>query len=151
MQWTRELSYEYLVDKRELVEHMNVDRFQKEMIVYNFDEYVNLKNHVIGRLEEVSNGKEEDAFKTMTCKIIDFSFAENKSNIKLDGKSCMSYNRIPMNKIMDNIELDVHKDIRREDQCKQIELQLRKLNNEHELDKVWWIESNRLYKLDKLL
>jgi len=151
MQWTRELSYEYLLDKRELVEHMNVDRFQKEMIIYNFDEYVNLKNHVIGRLEEVSNGKEEDAFKTMTCKIIDFSFAENKSNIKLDGKSCMSYNRTPMNKIMDNIELDVHKDIRREDQCKQIELQLRKLNNEHELDKVWWIESNRLYKLDKLL
>jgi len=87
----------------------------------------------------------------MICKIIDFSFVENKSNIKLDGKACMSYNRNPMNKIMENLGLEVNKGGKREDQCKLIELELRKLHTEKELDQVWWIESNRLYRLEKIL
>ena len=32
-----------------------------------------------------------------------------------------------------------------------IELELRKLHTEKELDQVWWIESNRLYRLEKIL
>jgi hypothetical protein len=106
---------------------------------------------VIGRLEKLSNGKEESPFKQMTCKIIDFSFVENKSNIKLDGKACMSYNKAPMNKLMDNLSIKLDPKFRREDQCESIELALRKYNREHENDKIWWIETNKSYKLEKLL
>jgi hypothetical protein len=149
--WTKELSYEYLVEQKELVERMNVESLQKKMIIYNFDNY-NLNTHVIGRLEQISNGKEESPLKQMTCKIIDFSFAEKKSNIKLDGKSCMSYNKPPMIKLMENLEIEIEEGNKREDQCEIIELTLRQYHREHRGDdKVWWIESNKSYKLDKIL
>ena len=148
--WTRETSYEYSISKNILVERVNVERFQKNMIVYNFDDY-NLNTHVIGRLEQLSNGKEESPFKQMTCKIIDFSFVENKSNIKLDGKACMSYNKAPMNKLMDNLDIELDPKQKRENQCQSIELTLRKYNREKIDDKIWWIETNKLYKLEKLL
>ena len=149
--WTKELSYEYLVDEKELVERMNVESLQKKMIIYNFDNY-SLDTHVIGRLEQISNGKEESPLKQMTCKIIDFSFVDKKSNIKLDGKSCMSYNRPPMIKLMENLDIEIEEGNKREDQCEIIELTLRQYHREHRGDdKVWWIESNKLYKLDKIL
>lgn len=148
--WTREMSFEYNNSKKTLIERINVERFQKNMIVYNFDEY-NLKTHVIGRLEQLSNGKEESSDKQMTCKIIDFSFVENKSNIKLDGKSCMSYNKAPMNKLMDNLNIKIDPKHRREDQCESIEITLRKYNREQVDNKIWWIETNKSYKLEKLL
>lgn len=146
--WTKELSYEYISETKTLKDRLNAERFQKQMIVYNFDEY-NLKTHVIGRLDQVSNGKEDSPEKQMVCKIIDFSFVENKSNIKLDGKACMSYNKAPMNKLMSNLSLDIDPFDKRGDQCKMIELALRKYNREQEI--VWWIESNKTYKLEKLL
>ena len=148
--WTKEMSYEYSITKDILVERINVERFQKNMTVYNFDDY-NLKTHVIGRLEQLSNGKEESPLKQMTCKIIDFSFVENKSNIKLDGKACMSYNKAPMNKLMDNLNIEIDPNYRREEQCESIELVLRKYHREHLDDKIWWIETNKSYKLEKLL
>jgi superfamily II DNA or RNA helicase len=148
--WTREMSYEYNTSKNILTERINIERFQKDMIIYNFDDY-NLKTHIIGRLEQVSNGKEESPFKQMVCKIIDFSFVENKSNIKLDGKACMSYNKAPMNKLMENLNIDIDPKQRRENQCQSIELALRKYNREHTDGKIWWIESNKSYKLEKIL
>ena len=63
----------------------------------------------------------------------------------------MSYNRAPMNKLIKNLELAESQADKREDQCKQIEIALRKYNREHKDKKVWWIESNKLYKLEKLL
>ena len=148
--WTRELSYEYSPETKSLKERLNAERFQKDMIVYNFDDY-NLKTHVIGRLEQLSNGKEDSPEKQMVCKIIDFSFVENKSNIKLDGKACMSYNKAPMNKLMTNLDLDVVSTDKRGDQCNMIELALRKYNREHTDGKIWWIESTKIYKLEKIL
>jgi hypothetical protein len=150
IQWTREISYEYIPASNKLVERLNNDTLQKPMTIYNFDDY-NLDTHVIGRLEQVSNGKEDSPLKHMTCKVIDFSFVENKSNLKLDGKACMSYNKAPMNKLMANLDLDISETEKRENQCKQIELTLRQYNREARDGKVWWIESNKLYKLEKLL
>ena len=148
--WTREISYEYLPKTNKLVERIGNETLQKPMIVYNFDDY-NLDTHVIGRLEQLSNGKEESPLKQMTCKIIDFSFVENKSNLKLDGKACMSYNRTPMDKLIKNLGLEADKSDKRDSNCKQIELALRKYNRESRGGKVWWIETNKIYKLEKLL
>ncbi len=150
IQWTRELSYEYVAKSKKLVDRLNSDTLQKPMITYNFDDY-NLDTHVIGRLEQTGEGREESPFKQMTCKIIDFSFVENKSNLKLDGKACMSYNKAPMNKLMENLGLDEYSGEKRDSQCKIIELALRQYNREARDSKVWWIESNKLYKLEKLL
>jgi superfamily II DNA or RNA helicase len=150
IQWTKEISYEYNTITNKLSVRLNNETLQKPMLIYNFDDY-NLDTHVIGRLEQLSDGKEESPLNQMTCKIIDFSFVENKSNIKLDGKACMSYNRAPMSKLIKNLGLAESQVDKREDQCIQIELALRKYNREHKDDKVWWIESNKLYKLEKLL
>jgi hypothetical protein len=150
VQWTRELSYEYVQKSKKLVERLNSDTLQKPMVLYNFDDY-NLDTHVIGRLEQTGEGREESPLKQMTCKIIDFSFVENKSNLKLDGKACMSYNKAPMNKLMENLGLDEYSGEKRDSQCKMIELALRQYNREARDSKVWWIESNKFYKLEKLL
>jgi hypothetical protein len=150
VQWTRELSYEYVAKSKKLVDRLNSDTLQRPMILYNFDDY-NLDTHVIGRLEQTGEGREESPLKQMTCKIIDFSFVENKSNLKLDGKACMSYNKAPMNKLMENLGLDEYSTEKRDSQCKMIELALREYNREARDGKVWWIESNKLYKLEKLL
>jgi hypothetical protein len=150
VQWTREMSYEYVAKGKKIVERLNSDSLQKPMILYNFDDY-NLDTHVIGRLEQVSDGREESPLKQMTCKIIDFSFVENKSNLKLEGKACMSYNKAPMNKLMENLGLDEFSSEKRENQCKMIEIALRQYNRESRDEKVWWIETNKLYKLEKLL
>jgi superfamily II DNA or RNA helicase len=148
--WTREISYEYLPKSNKLVERVGNETLQKPMIIYNFDDY-NLDTHVIGRLETLSNGKEDSPLKQMACKIIDFSFVEHKSNLKLDGKACMSYNRLPMDKLIKNLGLDAQKTDKRETNCKEIELVLRRYNREAKDSKVWWIETNKIYKLEKLL
>jgi hypothetical protein len=150
VQWTREISYEYLPKTNKLLERVGNETLQKSMIIYNFDDY-DLDTHVIGRLETLSNGKEESPLKQMSCKIIDFSFVENKSNLKLDGKACMSYNRGPMDKLMTNLGLDVSKIVKRETHCDEIEMTLRRYNRENKDGKVWWIETNKMYKLEKLL
>ena len=150
IQWTRELSYEYVAKSKKLVDRLNSDTLQKPMILYNFDDY-DLDTHIIGRLEQTGEGREESPLKQMTCKVIDFSFVENKSNLKLDGKACMSYNKAPINKLMDNLGLDEYSKEKREGQCKMIELALRQYNRESKDNKVWWIESNKFYKLEKLL
>ena len=150
IQWTRELSYEYVAKSKKLVDRLNSDTLQKPMILYNFDDY-DLDTHIIGRLEQTGEGREESPLKQMTCKVIDFSFVENKSNLKLDGKACMSYNKAPINKLMDNLGLDEYSKEKREGQCKMIELALRQYNRESKNNKVWWIESNKFYKLEKLL
>ena len=63
----------------------------------------------------------------------------------------MSYNKAPINKLMDNLGLDEYSKEKREGQCKMIELALRQYNRESKDNKVWWIESNKFYKLEKLL
>ncbi len=148
--WTRQISYEYNAEKNELVEHLDGERFKKDTIRYNFNAYP-LDSHVLGRLEKQNDGKDDEPFKQMVFKIIDFSFVENKSNLKLDGKACMSYTKAPMEKLLDNLELDHDKREKRENICRIIELALRKYNREKLDDRIWWIESNKFYTLEKII
>ena len=148
--WTKQLSYEYMPDTGELIEHIDGERFKKETIRYNFNGYP-LDSHVIGRLEKVNDGKEEEPLKEMVFKIIDFSFVENKSNLKLDGKACMNYTKAPMNKLLENLEIDYDKNDKRSNLCRIIEISLRKYNREHLDDRIWWIESNKFYTLEKII
>lgn len=148
--WSKQLSYEFDIDSMELKEYTDGEIFKKPMITYNFDEYP-LDTHVIGRLERISEGKDDSPYKQMVFKIIDFSFVENKANLKLDGKACMSYNKSQMIKLLENLEIEPEKSDKRENQCNVIELILRKYNREEKNGFVWWIESNKFYQLEKLL
>ncbi len=148
--WTRQISWEYVPNKKDFKEHVDGELFKKPIIIYNFDGYP-MDKHVIGRLEKLNDGKEDSPMKQMVFKIIDFSFVENKANLKLDGKACMSYNRGPMNKLLDNLGIEQDKVEKRENQCKIIELALRRYQRDKIENRVWWIESNKYYRLEKII
>ncbi len=148
--WNKQISYEYIAGEKELIEHKDGVLYKKPMIVYNFETYP-LNSHVIGRLEKVHDGKDDSPFKEMVFKIIDFSFVENKANLKLDGKACMSYTKAPMNKLIENLAIeDIDKSDKRENYCEKIELTLREYDRQQFEDRIWWIESNKFYRLAKL-
>lgn len=146
--WNNDITFEYLVDTKELREHVQSEIFKPKTQVYNFNDYP-FERHVIGRIEKLSDGKDDSYEHEVAFKIIDFSFLEDRSNLRLDGKSCMSYNKGPLSKILSNLGFEEDIDLKRKDICRIIELKLRENHREREEGRIWWIESSLPFVLEK--
>jgi hypothetical protein len=146
--WRRNLAYEYISDTRELKEYTDGETYKPKTEILDFSEYP-FETHCIGRLEKVSEGSDDSYEHEVAFKIIDFSFLENRKKLKLDGKSCMSYNQKIMDKILENLGVDNEEEWKRADKCENIEITLRRNNKEQYEDKIWWLESHIPYVLQK--
>jgi hypothetical protein len=146
--WRRYLAYEYSPDTKELKEYTDGETYKHKTEILDFTNYP-FETHCIGKLEKVSEGSDDSYEHEVAFKIIDFSFLQNRSKLRLDGKSCMSYNQSSIDQILANLDVDIEPDWKRSDKCQNIEIALRRYNAAHYEDKRWWLESHIPYVLQK--